>query len=301
MIAERKRTAALTALLALASALAWVEMAKAQVPADECLAATEFDDADFGPLLAELSDPALCLTKRRIEENGSVWRLIVIRNRTLSGPLWAVPHDEENVAFAAGIYAVRRYGGGMVAIENGEQRRVDGLDPNHIFATTQSVADICPGTQAPAPDYVAAFLGEWNRDYPVIGLHSNWDGYLDGGGLGTISVYRKDDKMIPFPSEVGEGRFADEDTIAMLVSALPPNENGEGQAAIAWFNDHGIHVIYRHVTEANNGCTLADYLTLNRLGLYINLEVERGDAETQPGLIDRLIEFLGSPANRGML
>ncbi len=107
--------------------------------------------------------------------------------------------------------------------------------------------------------------------------------------------------MIPFASPVADGRFADEDTIAMIVSETLPAENEAGRMAIDWLNANGVHVIYRHVTNDNNGCTLADFLTLNRLGSYFNLEVEHGDVETQPVLIDRLMEFLVSDAYHGML
>lgn len=263
----------------------------------ECLAPAELDDRDVATFADDLADPSLCLTERWVDENGTRWHLIVVSNVERPGPLWAVPHDEEDEGFAAGVYAVLRYGGTMVAVENGEQRLVIGIDPNQAFMVTQQAADICGRRRQPNPAYVASFLAGWARSWPVVGLHSNWDGYLDGGGLGQISVRRQDPKMIPFPSAVAVGRLADEDTIIMLVSPLPPSENLDGQGTIAWFNDHGIHVIYRHVTPDNNGCTLADYLTLNELGVYFNLEVEHGDAATQLVLIDSLMEFLGVANN----
>ena len=269
--------------------------------ADDCLAPERVVDADVTRNATALANPALCLEVHRVEENGVDWRLTVVRNRDRPGPLWAVPHDEEDVAFTNGVYAVQHYGGVMVAIENNERRLADGLDPNQIFATTAAAAAVCPGARAPAPKYVAAFLDEWSRGFPVVGLHTNWDGYAGAGGLGTISVRRADDKMIPFASTVGAGRLADEDTITMLVGTRAPNERDAARRAIGWFNDRGAHVIYRHVSEANNGCTLADYLTLNRLGPYFNLEVEHGDSDTQARLIDLLVEFLASPEYPGML
>ncbi len=289
------------AIVALA-AVALTGHGSAPATANDCLAPEEVQDADVAANVAALrDDTALCLTVTRFEENDATWRLTVVRNKERPGPLWAVPHDEEDVAFGGGVYAVARYGGVLVAVENDERRRVDGLDPNQIFATSQAAVDVCAGTNAVAPTYVRAFLDLWDRRYPVVGLHSNWDGHAGAGGLGTISVRRPDKKMIPFPSEVGTGRLADEDTILMLVSTRDPGENSAGQQAIAWFNNHGIHVIYRHVTEENDGCTLADYLTLNRLGPYFNIEVEHGDTGTQPEMIDLLMDYVGSPAFRGML
>ncbi|MCW5714705.1 MAG: hypothetical protein KIT43_09365 [Bauldia sp.] len=284
------------AVLALATllGLAFGRTAAAQ-PA--CLSPAAIADTDVARLAADLSDGALCLGERTVEENGIVWHLVVVRNLAMPGPLWVVPHDEEDEGFDGGVYAVSRYGGTMVAIENGEQRMVGDLDPNRAFAVTAEAAEVC-GVQ-PAPLYVAAILEAWDGTQPIIGLHSNWDGFAGGGGVGTISVRRPDEKMIPFPSQVATGRFADEDTIVMLVGAEPPAANPQGQDAITWLNGHGVHVIYRHVTPENYECTLADYLTLNGRGVYLNLEVERGDAATMPALIDKAAEYLVSPAYRG--
>lgn len=281
--------------------LAGLQPASAQIgPTAECLDPTLIDDADFADHIETLSDPSLCIGLTQFEENGLPWRIVTIRNLGRDGPLWAVPHDEEDVAFDNAIAALIRHGGVAVVIENDGDRLIGGFDPNHVFATDEATARLCGSVGAPSPLYVAAFLRHWNDAYPVIGLHSNWDGYSENGGLGTISVNRSDEKMIPFPSDRAEGRFADEDTIAMLVGTGDPT-TANAALAIDWFNQEGVHVIYRHVTPENNGCTLADYLTLNRLGFYINLEVEHGDRQTQSILIDKAMEFLASPAFGGML
>jgi hypothetical protein len=287
-------------LLGLAAVAAGPLNALAQAPSDICLSPDDIIDGDVAALRVELSDPTLCVQTRQLLVDAIPVQFTVIRNVRQPGPLWAVPHDEEDAAFAAGVYAVRRYGGTMVAVENAEQRMIGALDPNRIFAATQAAALSCGIGQVPAA-FIGAFIGEWNRDYPVVGLHNNWDGFVEAGGKGTISVRRPDEKMIPFPSPVAEGRLADEDTIAMLVSLLPPAENTAGREAIRWFNDRGVHVVYRYVTEANNDCTLADYLTLNHLGAYFNLEAESGDAVTQLILVDRLMAFVHSEAYRGAM
>lgn len=274
----------------------------AQVPVSpECLDPALVDDADFVDHIEALSNPSFCIRLDRFEENGLAWRIVTIRNLAQPGPLWAVPHDEEDAAFVSALYALEHYGGVAVVIENAGERLVGGFDPNHLFAADDASAKLCESVGSPAPRYVEAFLRDWNAAYPVIALHSNWDGYAGAGGLGTISINLNDDKMIPFPSAVAEGRFADEDTIAMLVGTVDPAASSNAEAAIDWFNRHGVHVIYRLVTPENNGCTLADYVTLNRLGSYINLEVEHGDASTQAVLIDKAMTFFASPAFRGML
>lgn len=295
------RTASsLVALAAIGCTGLLVGPASAQAPAGACLGVDALDDADAARLPTDLADPSLCLSVQLVDFNDTVIRLVIVQNLQRPGPLWAVLHDEENAAFDTGIYAVRRYGGVMVAIENDEQRMIGGFDPNHIFAMTQSAAARC-GMGRPPDMYVSALFAYWNNDFPVVGLHTNWDGFVEAGGRGTISVRRPDEKMIPFPSVVAQGRFADEDTIAMLVSSLPPAENPDGLLTINWFNQHGVHVIYRYVTEQNNDCTLADYMTLDHLGAYFNLEVEHGDIDTQVALVDLLIQFVNSEDFRGPL
>lgn len=281
------------ALLAFATCTTFPATLRAQQ--SSCLSPAAVADWDVERHAAVLTYADICLDQRTLDENGIVWTLTLIRNLVRPGPLWVVPHDDEDAGFSAGLHAVQRYGGVLVAVESGEQRFFAGVDPNHIFADTPEAANICPDTDLPAPRYTAAILAEHNPEFPVIGLHSNWDGYREAGGQGSISVHREDPKMIPFPSTAATGRFADEDTVVMLVGTEPIVMNSEGTVARDWFNARGTHVIYRLVSFANNECTLADYLTLNKLSRYYNLEVEHGDNDTLSALVDLLMRFEGEP------
>ncbi len=165
-----RRLYPLAAILLLALAFPSASTAQSE---NGCRDPLSIEDLDFARHIEALSSPAICIAERHIEENDRNWHLIVIRNMDLSGPFWAVPHDEEDVAFTSAIDAVLRYGGVVVSIENGESRNVDGIDPNHVFALTQEAAAICETIGAPAPLYVEAFLDPWDRAFPVIGLHSN--------------------------------------------------------------------------------------------------------------------------------
>jgi hypothetical protein len=294
-----RRLASVTVALAIGLGPS-VPLAQLDRPADICIAPELTGDLDVVRLADGLLGPDLCIQARAAAASGVALRLTVVRNMQRSGPMWFVPHDEEDAAFVAGVNAVQRYGGTMVAIENGEERLIGQFDPNRIFAATPEAAAQC-GVAEPPAAIIDALLNEWDRAYPIVGLHNNWDGFAEAGGKGTISVRRDDAQMIPFPSEVATGRFADEDTVAMLVSLRPPDDNAAGQVAIGWFNDHGVHVIYRYLTDANNGCTLADYLAITGTGPYFNLETEAGDAATQIVLVDRLMAFVASAAYRGAL
>jgi hypothetical protein len=266
-----------------------------------CLSAAAITEADIAAAAESLSDPRFCISEKTVTENGVDWRFFVIRNLSQAGPLWAVPHDDEDAAFDSAVYAAGRHGGAIVAVEAGERRNLAGLDPNHLFRPANAGEGVCSDAPAASPLFIAAWLEEWDPAFPVIGLHSNLDGFVEGGGLGTISARRPDEKMIPFPSELGDGRLADEDTIVMIASMAPPEDNPPAREAIEWLNGHGLHVIYRLVAADIIDCTFADYLTLDAVAPYFNIEVEHGDAETQKILIDRLIEFLDSGTFRGML
>jgi hypothetical protein len=295
-------TRAAAAWLILAIGLAWVTVGGSPTAAQdpvECVDPSAVADTDFATVLADLSRPELCVGEVRFRESDRDWHLIVVRNVAVGGPLWVVPHDEEDAAFLTAVHAVLRYGGVAVIVENGETRLVDGLDPNRNFAATAAAAANCDAPVA-APRYVEEFLRHWDTAYPVVGLHTNWDGHVGGGGRGTISIHRVDSKMIPFPSIVAEGRFADEDTIVMVVSRRQPDGNGAGLATVRRLNAAGLHVIYRHVTDDNNDCTLADYLTLNGLGPYLNLEAEHGDVDTHRALVDRIMAFLRTDTLDGL-
>ena len=98
-------------------------------------------------------DPAyldgLALTSLSFSENGFAWQLLRFDNLAKpDGPLWVVPHDDENAAFEAVIAALRLHGGRAIVVNSsGSLRRQSGsgrcgvrsgivsaCDPNRNFA-----------------------------------------------------------------------------------------------------------------------------------------------------------------------
>ncbi len=283
------------AAILLALLTAWSTAGPAAARAESCLAPLASDDADVLRAADAIeAAPALCLGSRTVAENGLAWRFTIIRNSERPGPLWVVPHDEEDAAFSAGVAAVRSHGGVMIAVENREQRLVAGRDPNRVFALSSEAAATCATPAAPL--YIAAHFDEWDRAFPIIGLHTNWNGHVGAGGQGTISILRPDAKMVPFPSPSALGRFADEDTVVMLPSLHAPADDALLKEAVAWFNGRGVHVLVRLVTPQNNECTIADFLTLDGIAPYLNIEVEFGDLETEKALVDIVWTYLAADA-----
>ncbi|MCC6982621.1 MAG: hypothetical protein IT535_05075 [Bauldia sp.] len=265
-----------------------------------CVAPASIADADIAANAAALAAPNLCLSEQRFEENGVNWHLVTIRNTTRSGPLWVVPHDDEDAAFAASLHAVTAHGGAIVAVEAGEDRFVGAVDPNRTFRPAGAAPAACPSAPGGFPRYARAVLAPWNRSFPVIGMHSNADGFGEGRGAGTISIRRADARSQPFAAN-GSGRLGDEDTLVMIASMAPPEDNPPGMAEIGWFNARGVNVLYNRVAAEIVECTLADYLTLDGIGPYLGIEVEDGDTATARLLADLLMEFIDSSAYAGML
>lgn len=60
------------------------------------------------------------VSELRFRENGFDWHLLRFVNADRpDGPLWVVPHDDENAAFDAMIAALRKYGGTGIAVDTG--------------------------------------------------------------------------------------------------------------------------------------------------------------------------------------
>ena len=89
------------------------------------------DPAEWAGLQAEEID--------FIEERAS-WHLFrITRPGHERGPLWFVPHDNENAGFEAAFVALKRYGGTLIAVDSDGKRR------NSSVATTSTSTPSVPG------------------------------------------------------------------------------------------------------------------------------------------------------------
>jgi hypothetical protein len=131
----------------------------------------------------------LSLSETRFSESGFDWHLIRVVNKAKPvGPLWVVPHDDENAAFDAAMAALKSYGGIVVAVNSGPDSNrfqygngacggraalVQRCDPNRNFS-------------AATPLFTAAIVGQLPEGEPIIALHTNSPGY--GRGQGDITI-----------------------------------------------------------------------------------------------------------------
>ena len=74
-----------------------------------------------------------CIAETKFKERRRPWDIQTITSGR-PGPLWAVMHDDEDVAFDNAVYALKTYGGTLVAVETGGKRNQDGIDPNRNFS-----------------------------------------------------------------------------------------------------------------------------------------------------------------------
>ena len=235
-------------------------------------------DDDF----ARHRDPAtwrgLTVTRIEFAEERATWRLWKIADRKRPrGPLWFVPHDDENAGFEAALVAIRRYGGTIVAVDSGlvadrdGRRRNDavafgrGIDPNRNFH------DGLPGY--PSQVLAAINAGAW----PIIALHTNSPGYEQdrstcpgrGGarGEGVISILYCSAVLTPSASQSRRYPFDDADTVAFAthLATRTPSD--------AFCRDEMVRDDWNVVQERvmNSDGSLSNYAVLHGLD-YLNFE-----------------------------
>lgn len=136
------------------------------------------------------------ISEQRFTENGFAWHLIRFTSKNNSeGPLWMVPHDDENAAFDAMITALKEHGGVGITVNSGpgSVRRQSGNGICGVKASNVSGCDPNRNFGLSTPVFTRAFLSERSEGWPIIALHTNTPGFAsDGqGGRGEITILDK--------------------------------------------------------------------------------------------------------------
>lgn len=267
-------------LLMFAQPVGAVELPWQAVDKSEIASITD-DDLD-----RHASDPAfldgLSVSQTRFSENGFDWHILKFSNvQQPVGPLWAVPHDDENAAFEAAIAAVKSYGGTVIAVNSGAGSSrfqsgngtcggrpaiVTRCDPNRNFS-------------AATPLYTAAYVSELHPGQPIIALHTNSPGFGAGKGNITILDSAAAARGLVRPRQGGffgmnpPAALNDPDTYAILPyrgPKVPIVDSTCREALIA----AGVHVWHEHVGRSDG--SLSNYVTLSMPGIsYVNMESRR--------------------------
>lgn len=222
----------------------------------------------------------LSVSQLEFREERGAWRLFRIANvKKPRGPLWFVPHDNENAGFEAAFAGVRKHGGVVIAVDSGiaeDGRRRNAavdrgrpIDPNRNFRDGY-------------PRYARTVLADYARGArPIIALHTNSPGFDTGAshcnrsdrpGRGGVSIRFCDDVMQPHASKSRAWPFDDDDTLAYLPwrsATLPSTAWCGRKLAEADFN-----VVFERVAMSDG--SLSNYALLHGLD-YVNFETrERG-------------------------
>jgi hypothetical protein len=246
-------------------------------------------DGDFKRNSKALASADLCLTYDAFEENGFFWVLQIIYSKTKrKGPLWAVPHDNENAGFDSAVHSVAKYGGTVVAVETGGQRNLRGTkgeqDPNRNFDVGE--ASRCKQQLAPSPEYTSRFLRWFDRSQPIIALHSNTP------RNNVISIKQKQPFTRGFPASMPIGGKLPDNTLIFVASVADPAQDPNLRDFVRELNKRGIHVLYEIVSAARNDCSMSNYAALGGVRNYLNVEVVHGDTETQLRIVDHVMALL---------
>ncbi len=246
---------------------------------------TNIDDDIARNIAREHFFDGINISETRFSENGFDWHLLrFVSIDKPDGPIWVVPHDDENAAFDAMIGAVQTYGGAGIAVNSGpgSARRQSGDGICGVRPARVSSCDPNRNFDVQTPVFTAAFVGLLKPNQPVIALHTNSFGFSgDGaGGRGDITIY---DRAAFARGEKKAARYGQ-----LAVDPLPKMENPDTFALSAFIeasgapsardvacgnamSRSGVHFWHEPV-RASDG-SLSNYLILNRSDIsYVNAE-----------------------------
>ncbi len=253
------------------------------IVSDRSLQAVD-DDVARNSVVAGYFD-GIEISEIRVSENGFTWHLIRFRDPARpDGPLWIVPHDDENAAFDAMIAAIREHGGVGIAVNSGHEARRAQAGRGECGVPRRAVTACDPNRNfdSRTPLFTSAFLDQRPAGQPVIALHTNSPGFAgDGhGGSGDTTILDRPAwrRGVPAPRNGGvlatnpQPDMANYDTLGL--AAFPARQGRPAPAADrcgAAIAQGGIHFWHEPV-RASDG-SMSNYLALNRPEIrYFNAE-----------------------------
>ena len=222
------------------------------------------------------------VSELRFSEAGFDWHLLRFVNAAKPvGPLWVVPHDDENAAFESAITALKTHGGVAVMVNSGpgssrfqsgqgtcggRKPVVSRCDPNRNFS-------------AATPLFTNAHLDQRASGQPIIALHTNTPGFGPGKGEITIldAAASSKGKIRPrkngYFGGAGPAVLKDHDSYAIIPFIAPKMQEYDVQCRSA-FVQAGVHVWHEAVGKSDG--SLSNYAVLEKAGMaYVNMESRR--------------------------
>lgn len=255
-----------------------------------CLSPAQITDGD-GDFRnhPELFGPDRCVSQAMFRDGGRDWIVQTVRNTARPGPLWVLPHDNEQAAVATVVYALARYGGTAVLVETDGRRTNGSVDPNRHFDDGRSRCT----AGAAASRYVAAVLGNRSRHAPVIALHTNAPGVAGRRGSGSISIRAPGKSAKAYPGSAASGPLASSDALVITAIVGRAQQDARTSALVGRLTAEGVNVLVETTSPATTDCSLSHYAALNGIRPYANIEVVDGDSATQRRIVDIVMNALG--------
>ena len=230
----------------------------------------------------------LCYTVKTIEEHGNRWNFQTFSNTGHpDGPVWYLPHDNENTAFRAALYAVTTYGGKFLTLHTKEKRNLNVIDPNRNFGLTKKEVAACKSISGrPTPKYTGEVMRAFKGRATILTMHNNTNG-------GTVSAAHSDDKNTGMPAAKNSRRISgDMDDFIYVTGTKPLSRDPRVKEDIVALRRAGVNVVHEFVTLRNTDCSLSNHAALNQKR-YFNIEAQHGHLEAQIKMINALMKHLG--------
>jgi hypothetical protein len=232
----------------------------------------------------------MCVYKISFNENRYRWDMLLLVNpQKPKGAFWFLPHDNENSAFDAAVYAVRKYGGGFLAVMSHDKRYHQGQDPNRNFSMSRTRVPSCRHQKAASPIYtrtVFSIIDAFrDRRMPYLALHNN----TNKGGVSVLRQSRTVRSFTPYTLErIQHGKgLADEDNLIYIAGKskqIPKKKISTLKAA-------GFNIKYETVSPAVNDCSMSNYVVLGKRSTkYYNIEAQHGQTAMQKHMVDLLMK-----------
>jgi hypothetical protein len=250
------------------------------------VAGTDIAKLQDDDLIRHAAEPdflgGVSVSETRFSEAGFNWHLLRFVNAAKPvGPLWVVPHDDENAAFDSAIAALKTHGGVAIVVNSGSgsSRTQSGqgtcggrapiitrCDPNRNFSSS-------------TPLFTSAHLDQRASGQPVIALHTNSPGFGPGKGEITIldAAAASKGKIRPrkngYFGIAGPAVLKDHDSYAIIPFAAPKFQEYDVRCRKALV-EAGVHVWHEAVGKSDG--SFSNYAVLEKADMvYVNMESRR--------------------------
>ena len=177
-----------------------------------------------------------------------------------------------------------------MAVESGEKRVFQNTqDPNRNFGKTLSQTHVCAGMRTKsAAGFTNLLLDLQGKDAPFfLTMHNNADGYHLGGIRGEVRAARRTSLVYAMLLPM----IGDADDAILMAGDEYLSENFRAAKAADYFRKAKINVIYEHIWASKNDCSFSNFVVLNGLGDYYNIEAQHGHFDAQKQMLDALMQY----------